>query len=127
MSNLGNNRISIVRAIAWSTTPPTIAEVRVCQWWWHRTRDGGAMIGPSVINLDIDRDGHIYVPGPGSERFLPEDWGTEWAPCLPPVDGNLVDSKRVDAEFIDPPANPTTLGDVWIGTPEPTAALRARR
>lgn len=71
---------------AWRVAPPTVNEVRVCQLWWHRTRSGGATIGPSIISLDANRDGCIYVAEAGGDQFEPDDWGTEWAPCLPPRD-----------------------------------------
>jgi hypothetical protein len=70
----------------WRAAPPTVNEVRVYQWWWHRTRSGGVTIGPSLISLDVDRDGCLYVAEVGGDQFEPDDWGTEWALCLPPMD-----------------------------------------
>jgi hypothetical protein len=98
----------------WRAAPPTVDEVRVCPLWWHRTLDEGAMLGPSVISLDVEDDGVIFVAESGGERFLPEDWGNEWAPCLPPMEGKIV-----GGSFVSPPANPTTRGDVWTGVTKP--------
>ena len=66
------------RVATWRTSPPTADEVRTCQWWWHRTRDGGATIGPSVIGLDVDRD--VYVAEVGGARLLPGRLGGRVGP-----------------------------------------------
>jgi hypothetical protein len=75
--------IITMRAVAWRSDPPTAEEVRACQWWWYRTRDGSTTIGPSLISLDID-DGQIWIAETDGQLFIPDDWGTEWTPCLPP-------------------------------------------
>jgi hypothetical protein len=84
----------------WRKSPPTVAEVRICPWWWNRE----PRVVPHVLALDIDDDldddVHITLvwalggrPNRGllarDVRFAPADWGgdrAEWAPCLPPTE-----------------------------------------
>lgn len=71
----------------WRKQPPTVDEVRSCQWWWCRAIDSAAIIGPTVLRLDVD-DGVIVDADDTRDcvpPFDPEDWGSEWAPCLPPA------------------------------------------
>lgn len=61
--------------------PPTLDEVRRCQWWWNFRPD----TAPQVLRLDVDDDGVIVdVDSSGSYPFEPADWPGDWAPCLPP-------------------------------------------
>lgn len=75
------------RAMAsWRREPPTVDEVRAWQWWWYRAVDGGTVIGPAVLQLDVDNgiivDANDTADCPGP--FDADDWGNEWAPCCPP-------------------------------------------
>lgn len=70
----------------WRKEPPTLDEVRAWSWWWYRAVDGGSTIGPGVLQLDVD-NGIIVDTGDKSDcpgPFDPDDWGNEWALCLPP-------------------------------------------
>lgn len=68
---------------AWRKQPPTVDEVRACQWWWNRSPG----VVPHVLRLDVD-DGAIWYANDDPAQFEPKDWGgdrAEWAPCLPPA------------------------------------------
>lgn len=67
----------------WRREPPTVAEVRRCQWWWNRAPG----VLPHVMQLDIE-DGKIFdASDPHPAPIIFADWGgneAEWAPCAPP-------------------------------------------
>lgn len=51
--------------VRWRKEPPTVADVRVNPWWWHKPADGAA---PTVIKLSVegcryDADGDIVDLG----------------------------------------------------------------
>jgi hypothetical protein len=88
----------------WRTSPPTVDEVRACQWWWNRQGDGDILY---VLQLDVDIDGDgifdlasVRMNSRYDDHLLSaKDWPGEWCPCLPP-DGSerspSTSSRRVD-------------------------------
>jgi len=60
--------------------------VSSCQWWWVRAIANGATTEPAVLQLDVDNDRIVEADDPRDcvPPFDPDDWGSEWAPCLPP-------------------------------------------
>jgi len=64
----------------WRKTPPTVSDVKACQWWWNRS-DATA---PYVLHLDVE-DGRIVHADDDGDSFDAELWGNEWCPCVPPI------------------------------------------
>lgn len=84
----------------WRKEPPTVEEVKNgarfeygCQYWWNRTPGSQ----PRIIAFDYDPDREALVicdferGFPGTDDFNPNDWGEEWAMCVPPPDGPTPD------------------------------------
>lgn len=62
--------------------PPTVEEVKECQYWWNFPPSGGP---PHILNLDVDDFlTEVEVIYNGGWVFSPEDYPGKWAPCIPP-------------------------------------------